>query len=62
MENDIISNIMETPLKAVAILGVLLFWILTPLIAQKYFGYSAINVSFGITVIYFMVWKIYQYN
>jgi len=39
---------------------VILFWMLTPLIAQKYFNYSAINVSFAVTVLYFIVWKIYE--
>ncbi|QGA80346.1 hypothetical protein [Candidatus Nanohalobium constans] len=43
-----------------AIAFVILFWMLTPLIAQKYFNYSAINISFIITVFYFVIWKIYN--
>ncbi|MFB6099658.1 MAG: hypothetical protein ABEK16_00145 [Candidatus Nanohalobium sp.] len=41
---------------------VLLFWLLTPILAQKYFDYSAINTSFAITVTYFVIWKLYEHR
>jgi hypothetical protein len=46
--------------KYAAIAFVILFWMLTPLIAQKYYNYSAINISFAITVFYFVIWKLYN--
>ncbi len=42
------------------VVSIILFWMMTPLIAQKYFDISAIAVSFSITVIYFISWKIYE--
>ena len=57
---SLLDNIKEKPFKFALILSVLLFWMLVPLVAQKYFNYSAINVSFSITVFYFVCWKIYE--
>lgn len=50
----------EKPRQVSVVLAVILFWMLTPLVAQKYFSISAIEVSFGITVFYFFVWKMYN--
>lgn len=55
-----LQKIKENPVKVMTILTVLLFWMLVPLFAQKYFKYSAINVSFAITVFYFIFWKIHE--
>ena len=52
--------IREKPRQVSAVLAVILFWMLTPLVAQKYYSISAIKVSFGITVFYFVVWKLYN--
>jgi hypothetical protein len=57
---QITSKISEKPLVSLAIALIILFWMLVPLIAQKYYDYSAINVSFGITVFYFIGWKLYE--
>jgi hypothetical protein len=57
MNLDIIR---EKPRQVSAVVAVILFWMLTPLIAQKYYNISAIEVSFGITVFYFVVWKLYN--
>lgn len=38
----------------------IVFWIAAPLIAQAFFNISAITVSFTVTVIYFVAWKIYE--
>jgi hypothetical protein len=57
MNLDIIR---EKPRQVSAVLAVILFWMLTPLVAQKYYGISAIEVSFGITVFYFILWKLYN--
>ena len=55
-----LEKIRQKPVKIASITLILLFWMLTPLIAQKYFNYSAINVSFAVTVFYFVVWKVYD--
>lgn len=54
------EKIMSKPVKVLAISTVVLFYMLTPLIAQKYYNISAIKVSFAITVVYFVVWKLYN--
>jgi hypothetical protein len=59
--DDVREKIREKPLTVTAVIFVLLFWMLTPLLVQKYLNYSAINVSFAITVFYFVAWKIYRY-
>ena len=55
-----LEKIRQKPVEIATITLILLFWMLTPLIAQKYFNYSAINVSFAVTVLYFIFWKIYE--
>ncbi|MFB6159332.1 MAG: hypothetical protein ABEJ95_06810 [Candidatus Nanohalobium sp.] len=59
---SLLDNIQEKPSKSALILTVLLFWMLAPLAAQKYLNYSAINVSFVITVCYFITWKLYEHQ
>lgn len=58
---DLLEKTREKPTVVAAAVLVILFWTLTPLIAQKYFNYSAINTSFAITTIYFVSWKLYEY-
>ena len=55
-----LETVREKPRQVFAVLAVILFWMLTPLVAQKYYSISAIEVSFGITVFYFVVWKLYN--
>ena len=57
-----LEKIRQKPVKIASITLVLLFWMLMPLIAQKYFNYSAINVSFAITVFYFIGWKLFEHR
>ncbi|MFB6114658.1 MAG: hypothetical protein ABEK04_00050, partial [Candidatus Nanohalobium sp.] len=52
----------DRPKRFAAALFLLLFWMVTPLVAQAYYGISAINVSFAITVIYYVGMKVYQYR
>lgn len=58
--NEIIDGAKRKPLKTAGIAFVLLFWIFTPFIVQRYLSYSAINISLGITAVYFVVWKLYE--
>ena len=39
---------------------VIAFWLLTPIYLQVEHGYSAIKVSFGITVIYYLGFKLWK--
>jgi hypothetical protein len=59
--SDITQKVQDKPLTVTAAIAVLLFWILVPLLTQKYFNYSAINTSFAITVFYFVGWKLYEH-
>jgi hypothetical protein len=54
------DKIVDKPFAVFGVVSVILIWMMTPLIAQKYFEISAIAVSFSITVIYFISWKIYE--
>ncbi|MFT4892518.1 MAG: hypothetical protein ACI8Z7_000293 [Candidatus Nanohaloarchaea archaeon] len=45
-----------------AIALVVLFWLLTPLYLQMEHGYSAIKVSFGITVFYYLVFRLWKFQ
>ena len=60
--DDVWKKVRETPVTVAAIIFVLLFWMITPLVAQKYFNYSAINTSFAITTVYFALWKLYSWR
>jgi hypothetical protein len=51
---QITSKIIEKPLISLTIVSIILFWMLVPLIAQKYYDY------FAITVFYFIGWKLYE--
>lgn len=51
----------ERPQRLLLAVNLILFWIAAPLIAQIYFGRSAIVVSFSVTVLYYVVWKGYEY-
>lgn len=51
----------ERPKRFAAATFLLLFWMLTPLVAQKFYNISAIHVSFAITVIYYIGMKGYKY-
>jgi hypothetical protein len=46
----------------VAIAAVVLFWLITPLYLQVEHGYSAIRVSFAITVAYYIGFKLWKRN
>jgi len=59
--SDVLDKVREKPLMVTSIVFILLFWVLTPLVVQKYFNYSAINTSFAITTLYFVSWKLYEY-
>lgn len=39
---------------------IILFWLLTPLYLQIEHGYSAIKVSFAITVFYYIAFKLWK--
>lgn len=58
--SDINSVLKANPLKVTIILLVLIFPVITPYVAQKYFDYSAVKASFAITVAYFVVWRLYE--
>jgi hypothetical protein len=45
-----------------AIATVVLFWLLTPVYLQMEHGYSAIKVSFGITVLYYIGFKLWKHR
>lgn len=38
----------------------IVFWIAVPLVSQAYFDYSAVNVSFAITITYYVGFQIYK--
>ena len=57
---NLVEKVTEKPGKILSVSTVILFWMLTPLVAQKYFNYSAIDTSFAITVFYFVIWKLYN--
>jgi|APHM01.1.fsa_nt_gi hypothetical protein len=46
--------------KILAISTVIIFYLMVPLLAQKYYNKSAIKTSFAITVTYFIIWKLYN--
>lgn len=43
-----------------AIAVVVLFWLLTPLYLQIEYNYSAVRVSFVITVIYYIIFRLWK--
>lgn len=43
-----------------AIAAILIVWVSVPLIAQYYYGYSAVKVSFGVTTLYFIGFQIWK--
>lgn len=45
-----------------AIAVVVLFWLITPLYLQIEHGYSAVRVSFAITVVYYIGFKLWKRN
>lgn len=48
-------------LRTVSLVGIVIaFWLLTPLYLQVQHGYSAIKVSFAITVIYYLGFKLWK--
>lgn len=52
----------ERPKRTLSAAFLLFFWLLTPLIAQKFYNFSAIHVSFAITVVYYIGMKLYKYS
>ncbi|MFB6174911.1 MAG: hypothetical protein ABEJ87_02955 [Candidatus Nanohalobium sp.] len=52
----------ERPKKFAVAVFLLLFWLLVPPLAQYFFNISPIPLSFGITVIYYIGLKTYQYR
>lgn len=57
---DIYSVLKANRLKVTIILLVLIFPVVAPYIAQKYYDYSAVMTSLVITVLYFVVWRVYE--
>lgn len=51
----------EKMLSLVGAVLLIAIWIFTPLISQYYYGYSAIEVSFGITAIYFIGFQLWKF-
>lgn len=58
----LVETARERPKRFTAAVFLLLFWMLTPLVAQKFYNISAIHVSFAITVVYYVGMKIYKYS
>ena len=46
------------------LIGILLvlIWILVPLLSQIRFGISAVRVSFGITVLYYLIYRLWKWK
>lgn len=57
---ELYTILKKNPLKSTLIIAVLIFPVITPYIAQKYFDYSAVKISFAITVTYFVIWRVYE--
>lgn len=58
----LVNTAQERPKRFAAATFLLLFWMLTPLVAQKFYNISAIHVSFSITVVYYIGMKLYKYS
>lgn len=50
----------ERPKRFALSIFLILFWIAAPLASQIYFDFSAVTVSFSVTVAYFLIWKAYK--
>lgn len=50
----------ERPRRFAVSVFLVFFWISGPLLAQAFFNMSAVHVSFAITVIYYVAWKVYE--
>ncbi|MFB6144740.1 MAG: hypothetical protein ABEJ98_05505 [Candidatus Nanohaloarchaea archaeon] len=55
---------MEKPRKkflgAAAAVLLVVAWLAVPILAQKLYGFPAVNVAFAVTVVYFLGLKLYQ--
>lgn len=54
------KTVRDRPKRFALSVFLILFWIVVPLVSQAYFDYSAVNVSFGITIIYYIGFQIYK--
>ena len=54
------NTVRERPKRSLFAVSMILAWLLVPLVSQMYFNYSAIKISFTITVLYYAGWKLYE--
>lgn len=52
----------ERPFKASAAVAALLGWLIVPVTVQKIYGISAIEVSFALIIIYYVLLKAYKWR
>ena len=55
-----VQTVKDRPKRMALSVFLIVFWIAVPLISQAYFSYSAIQVSFGITVLYYVTFQFYK--
>lgn len=58
--DKIIETANERPRRSAFAIFLILFWLATPLASQIYLEKSAIKISFTVTVLYYVGWKLYE--
>jgi hypothetical protein len=54
------KTVKERPKRFALSVFLIVFWIAVPLVSQAYFNYSAVNVSFAITIVYYLTFQVYK--
>lgn len=55
-----IDTVKDRPKRVIFSVFLIVFWIGVPITSQAYLDYSAVNISFIITIIYYIGFQIYK--
>lgn len=58
--DKVVSTVKDRPRRSAFAVFLIVFWIAAPLLSQMYLERSAIKISFTVTVLYYVGWKLYE--
>lgn len=58
--DKVLETVRERPRRSAFAVFLIVFWIGAPLFSQAYLDRSAIKISFTVTVLYYVGWKLYE--